>query len=230
MRVLAIESSGITASVAVLDASGPLTEQVLEPSERSARGLAPAIARALADVGWRATDVELVAVTSGPGSFTGLRVGVTTAKALAYASGSSILGLNTLEVIAAGMPNNFEQFSVVIDAQRKQSFLAKFARGEDGFIRFTQETTIVDDQQWLADLAPGQLVTGPGLEKLQAQLPEGVVAADRQHWAPQAVAVGQLASRLFAAGQRDDVFTLVPNYFRRTAAEEQWERKPPPKR
>ena len=225
MRILAIESSGITASAAVLDAGDLLVEELLEPGQRSAQGLAPAIARALAAVGWKAADVELVAVTRGPGSFTGLRVGVTTAKALAYASGASVLGVNTLEAIATGMPDDCDQVSVVIDAQRKQSFLAEFARGPDGFFRCTRETTIVDDQEWLSRLAPGQFVTGPGLEKLQGQLPAGMIVAERQHWAPQAAAVGHLAGRLFAAGKGDDMFELVPDYFRPTAAEEKWKAK-----
>ena len=64
-----------------------LAEQPLDPTRRSAQTLAPAIATLLDAVEWRPADVELVAVATGPGSFTGLRIGVTTAKAFAYAAG-----------------------------------------------------------------------------------------------------------------------------------------------
>ena len=73
----------------------------LDPARRSARTLAPGIRHLLADAGWTPRDVALVAVSIGPGSFTGLRLGVMTAKAFAYAVGAPVLGIGTLEVIAA---------------------------------------------------------------------------------------------------------------------------------
>src|SRR5688572_13194474 len=82
MRLLALETSGMSGSVAVLEPPGPPLVVPLEPSQRSARALAPAVHEALTRAGWKPSDVEVVAVTSGPGSFTGLRIGVTTAKAL----------------------------------------------------------------------------------------------------------------------------------------------------
>src|SRR5437773_12166637 len=104
MRVLALETSGTAGSVAVLDDEQLLTAVALDPAQRTARTLAPAIRDVLKHVGWAPTDVQLVAVTAGPGSFTGLRLGVTTAKTFAYAAGCEVLGVNTLEVIAGRAP------------------------------------------------------------------------------------------------------------------------------
>ena len=74
-----------------------LAELSLDHTQRSAQSLAPAIEALLTQVGWLPRDVQLVAVSVGPGSFTGLRVGVTTAKVFAYAVGAEVLGIDTLE-------------------------------------------------------------------------------------------------------------------------------------
>ncbi len=109
-RILALETSGTSGSVAALEGDRLLAEVSLAPSLRSARSLAPGIAKLLAEVGWKPRDVGIVAVTTGPGSFTGLRVGLTTAKSFAYAVGAQVLGINTLEVLAEQAP---------ADAQRR---------------------------------------------------------------------------------------------------------------
>ena len=80
----------------------------------------------LETVGWKPGDVELVAVTIGPGSFTGLRVGLATAKTFAYAVGARMLGVDTLETIAAGVPGDVAAVSAVIDAQRGRGRIATF--------------------------------------------------------------------------------------------------------
>ncbi len=101
MRILALETTDKTGTVAALDGSNLLAEMTLEPTRRSAQTLAPAIQSLLSQVGWRPPDVQLVGVSIGPGSFTGLRVGVTMAKVLAYAVGAEVLGVDTLEAVAA---------------------------------------------------------------------------------------------------------------------------------
>jgi tRNA threonylcarbamoyladenosine biosynthesis protein TsaB len=83
----------------------------------------------------------------------------------------------------------------------------------------------MDVEAWLEGLAPGCAVTGPALSRLTDRLPARATVLDREVWQPTAAAVGQVAWQSYSAGRRDDPFTLVPQYFRRTAAEEQWERK-----
>jgi tRNA threonylcarbamoyladenosine biosynthesis protein TsaB len=118
LNILALETTDLAGSVATW-ADGRLFRELSLPShQRSAQSLAPAIGDVLAQTGWRPTDVNLVAVTVGPGSFTGLRVGVTTAKTLAYCCGAAVVGLDTLEVLAAAAPNGFTRLAVAVDAQR----------------------------------------------------------------------------------------------------------------
>lgn len=220
MRILALETSGFHGSVAVLDDDRVLHETSLPLDRRSGQALAPAIQMQLAAVQWRPTDIDLIAVTQGPGSFTGLRVGVTTAKILAYATGAAVLGINTLAVIAA-QASGLGEISAVLDAQRQQLYAATFRRCGDGRLETIAATRIVDLTDWLADCV-NVAVTGPGLQKAVAFLPPATDVVDEEFWSPQASTVGRLAFRDYQAGRRDDPFQLLPHYFRRSAAEEKW--------
>lgn len=227
--ILALETSGYGGSVALLDGDKPLAELPLDSGRRSAAFLAPAIAQLLAAIGRRAADVRMVAVTAGPGSFTSLRVGVTTAKAFAYAISAQIVGVNTLEAIAAEAQSGIASgaatpptIAAAIDAQRGDVFAARFqAAGER--LECLAPAAICAADDWLAALKPGWLVTGPALEAFLPRLPTDVLAAPRERWMPSATTVGRLAAAKYAAGQRDDVWTLAPLYLRRSAAEEKKE-------
>ena len=115
MRILALETSLQGGSIALLEADQLAWQTDLPTDKRTAQTLVPAIREALENLGWSSRDVELVAVASGPGSFTGLRIGVTTAKVFAYAAGSQIIDLNTLEVIAAQCPSHLPPFVAAPD-------------------------------------------------------------------------------------------------------------------
>jgi tRNA threonylcarbamoyladenosine biosynthesis protein TsaB len=200
-----------------------LAELSLERTQRSAQSLAPAMLALLKKAGWIPSDVQLVAISQGPGSFTGLRIGVTTAKVFAYAVGAEILGVDTLETIAAAAPDDMTDVCVVMDAQRGEVVSRRFVRRSDGWFEPTGPQRLMDVQTWLTELSPGSVVAGPVLDKLTDQLPSHVRALDPRYWRPQASVVARLAARDYALGRRDDLWKLVPHYFRRSAAEEKWD-------
>ena len=226
MRILAIETTALAGSVAALEGDRLLARCDLEPSMRSAQTLAGGIATLLERVGWQPRDVELIGVATGPGSFTGLRVGVTTAKMFAYAVGAQVMGVNTLEVIAHQAPEDTRKTWAVLDAQREQVFAALFSRAGDDWDSIDQPS-LLDNDTWLAQLAAGDAVTGPGLLKLSARLPLGVAEIDSALWSPKAATVGRLAWRQFQSGKRDELQSLVPHYFRLSAAEEKRAQRTP---
>ncbi len=228
MRILALETTERLATVAALCEGKLLAEAAIRPGERSAQGLAPALKQVLQQALWQPREVELVAVASGPGSFTGLRVGVTTAKTFAYAVGAEVLGVNTLEVIARRAPAEVSALAVALDAQRQQVFAAEFRRDETGQFQWHQPTQVVDQQQWLASLRPPLAVSGPVLAKLRSAVPAGVTVLDASRWTATAAAVGAVALRHYRAGARSDLWQLAPNYFRESAAEEKWRARQPP--
>ena len=222
--ILAIETSGRYGSAALLwgdDYAAQVVGQIVLPEDqRTAQSLAPALKQLLTDVGWTPKSVELIAVTTGPGSFTGLRIGVTTAKAFAYAIGAEIIGVNTLAALAAQTPPSTAPLWTILDAQRQELFAAKFMVGEKLDIRPERETAIVPQDRWLAGLQPGDRVIGTALKRLAVRLPHGVNKLPEELWQPMAAAVGQVAWKSYQAGQRDDIWQLNPNYYRPSAAEE----------
>jgi tRNA threonylcarbamoyladenosine biosynthesis protein TsaB len=271
MRILALETTDRIGSVAATADDNPLAELMLDHTQRSAQSLLPAIDSLLKQVGWRPTDVQLVAVSIGPGSFTGLRVGVTAAKVFAYAVGAEVLGVNTLEAIAANCADTqHNEVLVAIDAQRGEVVVQSFVRQTDGWFEAAAPEELLDADVWLARISPlplgegpgvradqgsgfgvqgsesanlqicksanqlsphpnplplgeGTVVTGPGLLRLLDRLPTDVVALDENCWRPRAAVVGRLAARYYAQGRRDDLWKLVPHYYRRSAAEEKWD-------
>lgn len=218
MIQLAFETSSLPGSLAVLRADAVLAEVDLNPELRTAQSLAPAIADALRQLDLSIRDVRLISCTQGPGSFTGLRVGVTMAKTLAYALEAEVLGVNTLEVIAEQAPPDVEFLSAVIDAQRQQLFELQVRRSGPQRIA-VEPTRIIDNHEWLARLAPHVWVTGTGLLRL-GPLPAGIRIVDAAAWTPRASTTGRLAWRAYSVGKRADLWGFAPQYFRPSAAEE----------
>lgn len=242
MRILALETTDRIGSVAALSGSNPLLQLALHSGQRSAQALAPAVRDLLEQVGWMPDEVELVAVSVGPGSFTGLRVGVTMAKVFAYAVGAEVLGINTLEAIAnagvakaktplapmrEGELSGMVRLTATMDAQRGDIVVQSFTGKLGEFLVPEGPQTLVAADPWIAQLSAESLVTGPGLAKWADRLPLGVRTLDQTLWDPTATAVGLLADWHYARGRRDDLWKLVPHYSRRSAAEEKWDLRPP---
>jgi tRNA threonylcarbamoyladenosine biosynthesis protein TsaB len=223
MRILAIETVAAAGSIALLNDDRVVEELDLDTARRSAQTLAPGIAELLKQASWRPADVELVAVAIGPGSFTGLRIGITTAKAFAYAVGCQVVGVNSLLAIASQASRELQTISAAIDAQRGELFVADFTRLPDGTLTGVETTHIVPAVEWLASLPSGVAVTGSGLQGHLGALPAGAILVEAALWSPTAAIVGQLGHRLVSAGRGVSPFELVPQYFRRTAAEEKWD-------
>jgi tRNA threonylcarbamoyladenosine biosynthesis protein TsaB len=221
MRIVALETSGRDATLAALEGDAGQAallrhEAAIVGPERTAQFLAPRLQEMLRAVDWKPGDVELVAVTVGPGSFTGLRIGVTTAKTLTYAVGAQLIGVNTLEVIAQQSPFEGTPTWAVMDAQRQELFAARF----DAERNMIGELQFLSQSAWRKLLQPGDAVIGPGLKRLHVELPGDVRVVDQSLWKSQASTVGLLAWRDFCAGRRDDLWQLVPQDYRQSAAEE----------
>ena len=222
MRILAIETTAMTGSVALLENEEVVHEILLREDQRSAQSLAPTIQAAFAAVNWPLASIQLIAVAVGPGSFTGLRVGISTAKLLAYALKTEVMGLDTLEVLAAQAKHlQSPRIHAMLDAQRNELFVATFEKqtASNELMR-VQETHIIPNATFISSLAAGDVLIGPVLEKLRPQLPPEVVLADPDDWSPRASTIGQLACRAYLAGRRDDVWKLTAQYHRASAAEE----------
>ena len=237
MRVLAIETSERVGTLAALQAtedSAAVVRAVGLPSDqRSARSLVPTIHTLLNHCGWTTSQLDLICVTTGPGSFTGLRIGVTTAKTLAYATGAELVEVHTLAAIAGGVAGPcslpapavpWKRFWALLDAQRQELFVAKFQPGWQP--DEMPETRILGIEQWLQELRPSDVVSGPPLQRLAERLPEHVQCTDPVDWRPRAETVGQLGVAVYHSGSSVDAMQLVPRYYRKSAAEEKADHQP----
>jgi tRNA threonylcarbamoyladenosine biosynthesis protein TsaB len=224
MLTLAIETSGPIGTVALLDEDRGLEERTLELGRHHGQALVPEIGRLLADHGRRARDCGLIAVSAGPGSFTGLRVGVVCAKTLAYAAGCPVAAVDTLLAVACNSPAGIAVVQAVCDAQRGDLFVGRYTRDAAGTWARAAEITIENAEAWLAGLGREDAVSGPGLAGLEGRVEKATcIVLPNDCWQPRASAVGQIACRAAERGEVSDPWSLEPFYFRRSSAEEKWE-------
>ncbi len=217
-RLLLIETSSPAGFVALAGNDRLLEVRRLDEPRRQARDLAPAVGELLRDHGWQPADVSAVVISRGPGSYTGLRVGVMSAKAFAYATGCALVTLETFAVIAAQAPPEARRLAVLADAQQDKVYVQEF----EG-LTATGPLTVQPLSVWAAAQLAPVWVSGPGLKKWAGQLPSHLRPVEPALWDPQPASVLRLGLERFRAGQRDDVWTAEPIYLRPSAAEEQWD-------
>jgi tRNA threonylcarbamoyladenosine biosynthesis protein TsaB len=230
MIFLVLDTSTERGVIGITGRSGSRHVATTNRARRHGRDLIPSLAATLRDAGLTANDTDVIAVGLGPGSYTGLRVGLTAAKALAYATGASLLGLDTLEAIALNAPPESRRISVIADAQRGQLYVADFARDASAGPLLRRRATRIESLAcWLEGLEPETLVLGPGLEspRIQSALPGGLLNHDPELNYPDSHWLIELAIQSWARGVRGDVWLLEPNYLRQSSAEELWEARCP---
>jgi tRNA threonylcarbamoyladenosine biosynthesis protein TsaB len=150
-----------------------------------------------------------------------LRVGVAASKTLAFATGVPLVGLDSLEVLARGAPEDAQVIRVVGDAQRGEVFSADFER-VGGRLKRLGPTQIEPRDAWLARLKVGDAVLGPGLDRPGPPLPP-FVRSDPAWNHPRGEPLVRLALEVLNSGRRDDPNTIEPLYLRRSAAEDKKE-------
>lgn len=226
MRVLGLETSSFHGSIAAAEGGNLLHSELLPTDRRTAQSLAPAIDRMLRALNWQVSDLDLIAVTVGPGSFTGLRIGVTTAKTLAYAAKAKVIGINTLEALAVAADDELpigESVLPMVDAHRGEFFTTRYRKIGTAQMEAASEVEIVSIDQWLKRPPPEEWLTGPLLPKLadeiNANWPDAKLC-DSSLWTPSAAAVVRIAERLAEEGKFEDLYALVPKYYRPSYAEE----------
>jgi tRNA threonylcarbamoyladenosine biosynthesis protein TsaB len=226
MNLLAFDTSTLHAALAVARADGATFVALPDPTHRHGRSLVPAVRDLLLQAGLAIGDLDAIAVGLGPGSFTGSRIGVIAAKTLAYASGTPLVGLDSLEVIAQNAPGDAIQVAAIADAQRGDVFVAEFTRPEAGrpLVR-TAPTRVVPLGSWLSQIPPGTFLLGPGVGQIEEPLPAGVIVADVDAGRPNPDYLLKVALQTTRSGSFADPWFLEPVYLRRSAAEDLWERK-----
>ncbi|MBX9677681.1 MAG: tRNA (adenosine(37)-N6)-threonylcarbamoyltransferase complex dimerization subunit type 1 TsaB [Gemmataceae bacterium] len=221
-RLLLIETSHRRGWVALAQGERVLGMRHLEESRRHARDLVPLAKELLDEQGWKPRDLEGVVVDRGPGSYTGLRVGIISAKTLAYAVGCPLVAYDAFDAIAEQSPNA-STIDVIADAQQEKVYVQRFRRDGES-VKAVTELAIIPVAEWMMRLQVGQTVSGPGLELFRERLPSSVVVAPEDAWTPLPATALRLALARLQRGERDDPFSLEPLYLRPSSAEENWKK------
>ncbi len=227
MLVLGIETSGLEGSVAILRDENCLGEKRLNQiGRRHAQALVLEIGELLRVHSLTPGDIDLVAVSRGPGSFTGLRVGMVCAKTFAYATGCRFIAVDTFAAIAQNAPAELTRVFVIEDAQRDDLFVGEYARNPHQEWEQVSPIRIVSADEFLRSRSDLGVVMGPGLAKLETEtLPDHWLKDPhiRQPRASMIASLGRLQNQSTVGeplAEENDFWRASPFYLRMSAAEE----------
>ena len=224
MKILAIETSAKSVSAAVVEGGVPLASAYQNRGLTHSRTLMPLLDGMLSAAGLKAEDMDLLAVANGPGSFTGLRIGVSALKGLAWTADKPCCGVSTLEAMAQNLRHMDGLIVCAMDARRSQVYNAVFAAEGGQLTRLTPDRAIALSQ--LAEELQGdprpKLVVGDGAALCSGFLSEAGIPcrmAPAQLVMQNAVGVALAAEEMSANGQTTTARDLVPVYLRLSQAE-----------
>ena len=223
VNLLGLDTSTLRGAIAILRSDGSRFAANTDPASRHGRDLVPAIRDLLAEAGLRPADLGCIGVGLGPGSYTGLRVGVTAAKTLAFATGARLVGLDSLEFFARAAPGDSPIVTVISDAQRGDFHVEDFDRipsgtpGRRGLVR------IESPAELRAAWTEPRCVTGPGLAKWTGEWP-GVVTPF-ENPAPGPLILLDMMRDAISREEFADGPGLEPIYLRRSSAEDLWDKR-----
>ena len=224
MLILAFETSAKAASVAVMEGSKLLAESYQNTGLTHSQTLMVMAEDALKQCGKSAADVEAVAVAEGPGSFTGVRIGVAAAKGFAWGKNIPCYGVSTLEAMALSLGAYQGYVCPVMDARRNQVYNALFYvnRGEISRVCEDRAIALSELKEELKILSEPVFLVGDGsnlcYNTLSKDVP-GLVLPPEHRLHQRAVGVGIAAAEMAAKGESGDGAALTPNYLRLSQAE-----------
>jgi tRNA threonylcarbamoyladenosine biosynthesis protein TsaB len=190
----------------------------LDPARRHNRDLAPTAAALLEAVQLRPSELVGVMVSVGPGSYTGLRVGVMSAKMLAYATGCRLVAVPTLAIVAEQTPAEAATVAVIADALQGLVYVQRFERAGNEW-RAWNELRIEPVGDWVRHLGAGTWVSGPGVAVYDAQIPTANPRVPIDGRLPGLDALARVGRRLTPL-TAEEVMRLEPLYLRGSSAEE----------
>ncbi len=222
MLVLGVETSTMQGSVALVGGHRLLSEYTLNVEATHSERLLPAIERMLRDAGIGLDALGGIAVSIGPGSFTGLRIGLSTVKGLAYATGLPVAGVPTLEAMAWTVPFVRHQVCPVLDARKQEVYAALFRFDHGVLVRIMPEAALAPELLCRKIRRP-TLFLGDGLEAygelFRRLLADKLLVPPLASRGARAGCVAELGRQRLLRGERDASASLTPRYLRPSEAE-----------
>jgi tRNA threonylcarbamoyladenosine biosynthesis protein TsaB len=220
--ILALETATTCGSVALVTGEQCLAEYSLQSDLTHSRRLLVAVATLMAEshIGWE--DIDAVAVSSGPGSFTGLRIGMSTAKGLVMAAGKGLVAIPTLDGLASQFPFADRQICPVIDARKKEVYTAFFRGTDTGVVRRQSDYMALAPADLAAMIREETIFVGDGIVSCREMMNKlgglALIPPAALHF-PRAAAIGMLAVVKWQQGEVLEPAAAVPLYVRASDAE-----------
>lgn len=234
MRALAVDTSTATAGIAVADENGLLAEFMIKDMKTHSQKLVPMLKELLDSLRLELSDIDVLAAVTGPGSFTGLRIGVTTIKTIAYALDKPVVGITSLDALAnAAVVPGGTLVCPIMDARNNQVYTALYKPQNEvmtnlsGYmgLHISELVKQIEEKYEGADV----LFAGDGVllhrDFLKIELRERCSFMPLFTLQQMAAPAAQMALTLHAAGESMDCDELVPFYLRPSQAEREYARK-----
>jgi tRNA threonylcarbamoyladenosine biosynthesis protein TsaB len=225
MYTLAIDTSTRTASIALLKDSDVIVDIVVNVGLNHSEVLLPAIDNIFGIAGIKAEEIDLYACTTGPGSFTGLRIGAGTVKGMALSFSKPIVGVSSLESLAGNISDSSCSICPMLDARKGQVYTALYRAVPGGMPKRCEQETVTDVSAFVSRISTGEQVVflGDGAAAYAGRI--GQILGDRALFARpffshiRASIVGVIGLEKYRRGMALDAVAFVPQYMRLSEAE-----------
>lgn len=222
MKILAVDTATKDCSVAVIDANSILAESTSTIDLTHSRLLLNLIDTVLEKAGLKPAHLDGFAVTVGPGSFTGLRIGIASIKGLAYSLAKPLVGVSSLETLAFQCRQTPLLICPLLDARKQEVYYCHY-RFDGGKLARKIQESVGSPADVVREIREPCLFVGNGAtlyqELISAELGKTALFADKNQHSIQASTVARLSLQRLSRRESDDVALLVPNYIRQSDAE-----------
>ncbi|NLL18242.1 MAG: tRNA (adenosine(37)-N6)-threonylcarbamoyltransferase complex dimerization subunit type 1 TsaB [Clostridia bacterium] len=232
MQVLAIESATNVAGLALVAEETVIAEATLNTGKTHSQRLMPMLARLLDEAELQLEELDGIVVSGGPGSFTGLRIGMATAKGLAYAVQKPLVTVSTLDSLALNCTGRTELICPILNARRNEVYSAVYRVSSEGELQMVMPYRALPPKELIAFLRQREeqvVFLGDGVpvfgDLLFNELKDRCELASPLDSLPRAAALGWLGIRKLKKGEIADLATAKPFYIRPSEAEVTWQQK-----
>jgi tRNA threonylcarbamoyladenosine biosynthesis protein TsaB len=228
MYILGIETSTKTGSVAIASEDGVIAQYSLNIEVTHSERLMSTVDRVLTDTGFQISDLDGYAVAIGPGSFTGLRIGLAAVKGLALVTGKPVAAVPTLKALAWNLPYAAYPVCPILDARKNEVYAATY-RFEGSALVYGMAEAAISLSRLSGRITEKTIFTGEASRIFRKDIIE--IFGDRALFAPSsailpsAAAVAEIGLDTIKGGNQTDPDSLTPMYIRRPEAEVAWEKK-----
>ena len=230
MKVLGIDTSSMATSICVIEDDKLICEYTVNSKKTHSQKLMPMIENMLNISDININEIDLIAICEGPGSFTGLRIGMSTAKAIAHIKNLPIIGVNSLEILAGNMNLCDKKICSILDAQRTQVYYGKY-KFENNEIVELQNIDVIEIDELLQELSNSNdewILVGEAVYKYEEKIKEinNISVAASSHNVSKASSLCSIAMNKYNKNiDVYDCYSINPKYIRKSQAEVEYEEK-----